>query len=511
MRANVGYFLTKSASKVPDKTALVFEGQRRSYAEFNSRANRLAHGLMRLGLKKGEKVATLFFNCPSMCESYFGIIKAGGVLVPLNARLSWRELANMVEHSDSRFLIFDEEFQEIIGLLRPQVTKVEKFIMAGQKRAEGVLPYEELLEGSSAEEPDVEVGEDDDLMIVYTAGTTGQPKGVLVTHRNYIWTALNIATDMGVNPGDINLVVFPIFHTAGLASFFTRVMMGITLILMKKMDLKEMLQSIEKERVVSTAMVPTLLNSILQFPGLTSYDRTSVKKYTSAAAIFPVKLKNQFPKIFPHAALYEIYGLSEAAGADTILLPQDAFRKVACVGKSFTHHEVKVVNEEGKVVAPGEVGEILIRGPVVMKGYFKDPQATSEAIRGGWLYTGDLAKVDEEGYIYIVDRKRDIIVSGGVNIYPREIEEILYTHPKVAEAAVIGVPDEKWGETIKALVVPKEGHTLSEEEVIGFCRENLASYKKPTSVEFLPALPKNAAGKVLKTELRKKYGQLVRY
>lgn len=511
MKANIGYFLTKSASKYPDKTALVFEEQSISYAELNNRANRLAHALMGLGLKKGEKVATLFFNCPTMCESYFGIIKAGGALVPLNARLSWRELANMVEHSDSRFLIFDEEFQETINLLRPHVTKVEKYIMAGHERTEGTLSYEGLLAGSPADEPGVEVGEDDDLMIVYTAGTTGQPKGVLVTHRNYLWTALNIVTDMGVHPGDINLVVFPIFHTAGLASFFTRAMMGITLILMKKLDVKEMLQSIEREKVVSTAMVPTLLNSILQFPGLTSYDTTSVKKYTSAAAIFPVKIKNQFHKVFPHAELYEIYGLSEAGGADTILQPQDAFRKIACVGKSFTHHEVKVVNEEGQAVAPGEVGEILIRGPVVMKGYYKNPPATAEAIRDGWLHTGDLAKVDEAGYIYIVDRKKDIIVSGGVNIYPREIEEVLYTHPKLAEAAVIGVPDEKWGETIKALVVPKEGQTLSEEEVIGFCRENLASYKKPTSVEFLPALPKNAAGKVLKAELRKKYGQLVRY
>jgi len=511
MKANVGYFLTKSASKYPSKTAIVFEGQRISYAEFNDRANRLAHGLMGLGLKKGDKVATLFLNCPTMCESYFGILKAGGVLVPLNARLSWRELASLMEHSGSRFLLFDEEFYETFFLLRPHVTKVEKYVMAGARKAEDLLPYEKLLEGSPAEEPGVDIGEDDDLMVVYTAGTTGRPKGVLVTHRNYIWTALNIGTDMGIHPEDINLVVFPIFHTAGLASFFTRVMMGITLILMKRLDLPEILQTIEKERVVSTAMVPTLLNSILQLPDLKSYDTTSVKKYTSAAAIFPVKLKSQFNKIFPNAALYEIYGLSEAGGADTILMPWDAFRKVACVGKAFRHHEVKVVDEAGKEVAVGEVGEILIRGPVVMKGYYKDPQATAEAIRGDWLHTGDLAKVDEEGYIYIVDRKKDIIVSGGVNIYPREVEEVLYAHPKVAEAAVIGVPDEKWGETIKALVVPKEGQTLSEEEVIGFCRENLASYKKPTSVKFLTALPKNAAGKVLKAELRKQYGQLVRY
>ncbi len=508
---NIGYFLTKSARKYPQKIALVFGEMRESYEEFNSRSNRLAHGLMSLGLKKGEKVATLFFNCPAMVESYFGIIKAGGVLVPLNARLSWKELATLVEHSDARFLIFDEDFKETISLLRPQVSKVEKYIMVGQDISGGILSYERLLEGSAAEEPKVEVDENDELMIVYTAGTTGKPKGVLVTHRNYIWASINGATDMSFVHDDVNLVVFPVFHTGGLASFFMRVMMGKTLVLLKKVDLQEILRIIERERITSTAMVPTILTSFLQLPDLKSYDTSSVKTYTSAAAIFPVKVKNRFHEVFPNAQLFEVYGLSEACGVDTVLLPQDAFRKIACVGKAFSHHEVVVADESGKGVAPGEVGEILIRGPVVMKGYYKDPQATAEVIRDGWLHTGDMARVDEEGYIYIADRKKDIIVSGGVNIYPREIEEVLHGHPRIAEAAVIGVVDEKWGETIKALVVPKEGQSLSEEEVIAFCRENLSSYKKPTSVEILKALPKNAAGKVLKTQLREKYGRLVRY
>jgi len=511
MRVNVGCFLSKSARKYSKKTAFIFEGQRETYEEFNNQANRLANGLIALGLRKGDKVATLFFNCPAMCESYFGIIKAGGVMVPLNARLSWRELAALVGHSDARFLIFDEEFKETIGLLKPHANNVEKYIMAGGDPPAGILSYKGLLDGSATEEPGVEVDEEDDLMIVYTAGTTGQPKGVLVTHYNYIWSALNGATDMSLGHEDINLVVFPIFHTGGLASLFMRVMMGCTLVLMKKIDLREMLKTIEREKVTSMAMVPTLLNALLQLPDLKSYDTSSVRMYTSAAAIFPVKVKNQFSKVFPNAALFEVYGLSEACGTNTVLLPRDAYRKIACVGKAFTHHEVIVADETGREVPPGEVGEILIRGPVVMKGYYKDAQATAEAIRDGWLHTGDMAKVDEEGYIYIVDRKKDIIVSGGINIYPREIEEVLYSHPKIAEAAVIGVPDDKWGETIKALVVPKEGQVLSEEEVIAFCRENLASYKKPTSVEFLPTLPKNVAGKVLKTELREKYGALVRY
>lgn len=508
---NVGYFLSKTAGKYPGKIAFIFEGQRETYAEFINRANRVANGLVGWGLKKGEKVATLFFNCPAMCESYFGIIKAGGVMVPLNARLSWRELAALADHSDARFLIFDEEFRETVGSMRPNLSKVEKYILVGHGLPERVFSYEKFLESSSPEEPKVEISEDDDLMIVYTAGTTGAPKGVLVTHRNYIWSALNGATDMSLGHEDINLVVFPIFHTGGLASFFMRVLMGCTFVLMKKMDVREMLKTIEREKVTSMAMVPTVLISLLQLPDLKSYDTSSVKMYTSSAAVFPVKVKNQFHQVFPNAALYEVYGLSEGCGTGTVLLPQDAYRKIACVGKAFTHHEVKVVDEKRKEVVPGEVGEIVLRGPLVMKGYYKDPQATAETIPDGWLHTGDMARVDEEGYIYIVDRRKDIIVSGGINIYPREIEEVLYTHPKIAEAAVIGVPDEKWGETLKALIVPKERQALAEEEVIAFCKESLASYKKPTSVEFLPSLPKNAAGKVLKTELRKKYGQLVRY
>jgi fatty-acyl-CoA synthase len=511
MKVNLGYFLTKSARKYPGKTAFIFEGQRVTYAEFDKRANQVAQGLLGLGLKKGEKVATLFFNCPAMCESYFGIIKSGGVMVPLNARLSPRELASMVQHSDARFLIFGGDFKETVSLLQPQLKNIEKYIMAGRDVPGGVLAWEEWLRGLPEEDPRMEISEDDDLMIVYTAGTTGQPKGVLVTHRNYIWASLNGATDMSLGPGDINLVVFPIFHTGGLASFFMRVMVGCTFVLLKKIDPREMLQTIQRERVTSMAMVPTLLNSLLQLPDLKSYDTTSVKMYTSSAAIFPIKVKEQFSKVFPNAALFEVYGLSEACGTGTVLRPEDSFRKIACVGKAFTHHEVKVVDDNGKEVVPGEAGEIVLRGPLVMKGYYKDPQATAEAIPDGWLHTGDMARVDEEGYIYIVDRRKDIIVSGGINIYPREIEEVLYSHPKIAEAAVIGVPDEKWGETLKALIVPKERQVLAAEEVIAFCKENLASYKKPTSVEFLPSLPKNAAGKVLKTELRKKYGQLVRY
>jgi acyl-CoA synthetase (AMP-forming)/AMP-acid ligase II len=508
---NVGYFLVKSASKYPPKTVLRSEKGNISYKAFNERVNRLAHGLLSLGIQKGDKIATLFSNCQEMCESYFAIIKSGGVLVPLNARLNDRELTGLLTHSDANALIFHAEYSPIVSKMRSSLTNIKYFIEACGKTDSNNLQCESLIQRQPEHEPKIEISEQDDFAIIYTAGTTGKPKGCLLSHRNYIWGVLNGIQDMDIRHEDRNLVVFPMYHTAGLSSFIQRVAMGNTLYLMKSADVKIILETIDREKITSLALVPTLFNALLQFPDLEKYDRSSVRYFVSAGAIFPVELKNQTKKVFPDAIASEIYGMTEEAGLGTRLLPKDVFRKIACVGHAFTHHEVRVVDENGQDVKPGEVGEIIFRGPIVMKGYYKDLEASKEVIKDGWLYSGDIAKVDEEGYIYIVDRKKDIVVSGGINIYPREIEDVLYTHPKIAEVAVIGVQDPKWGETLKAIVVPKKGENLTPEEVITFCTEHLAGYKKPTSVDILDALPKTASGKIQKTVLREKYGKQVRY
>lgn len=508
---NVGYFLVKSASKYPQKTILKSEDGDISYEAFNERVNQLSHALISLGLKKGDKIATLFFNCQEMCESYFAITKAGGVLVPMNARLKDRELAGLINHCDAKALIFHTELSLLVSKMKTELTNIKYFIEAQGKTDDENLVYESLFENQPKTESEVEIVEDDDFAIMYTAGTTGRPKGCLLSHGNYIWGSLNGIMDMDIRHEHKNLVVFPMFHTAGLASLLQRVAMGNTLYLMKTVDIKQILEIIDREKITSLALVPTLFNALLQFPDLEKYDRSSVMYFTSASAIFPIELKNQTNKVFPNAVPGEIYGMSEEAGLGTRLLPKDVFRKIACIGQAFTHHEVRVVNEDGEDVKPGEVGEIIFRGPVVMKGYYKDPVATNQVIKDGWLYSGDLAKVDEEGYIYIVDRKKDLIVSGGINIYPREIEDVLYTHPKIAEAAVIGVKDPKWGETVKAIVVPKAGEKLISEEIIDFCATRLASYKKPTSVDIIEAFPKTASGKIQKVLLREKYGKAVQY
>jgi len=511
MSMNVGYFLVKSASKYPQKTILKLEKEDITYGAFNKRVNRLSHALISLGLQKGNKIATLFFNCQEMCESYFAITKLGGVLVPLNARLNHMELAGLINHCDAKALIFHTEFSPVVSKMRADITNIKHFIESRGKTDDENLLYESLLEKQPEHEPGIEITEEDDFAVVYTAGTTGKPKGCLLSHRNYIWGSLNGIMDMDIRHEDKNLVVFPMFHTAGLSSFIQRVSMGNTLYLMKSVDIKTILEIIDREKITSLALVPTLFNALLRFPDLEKYDRSSVKYFTSAASIFPIELKNQTNKVFPNAVAGEIYGMSEEAGLGTRLLPKDVFRKIACVGQAFTEHEVRVVNENVEDVKTGEVGEIVFRGPVVMKGYYKDPEATNQVIKDGWLYSGDLAKVDEEGYIYIVDRKKDLIISGGINIYPREIEDVLYTHPKIAEAAVIGVKDSKWGETVKAIVVPEPGEKLTSEEVIDFCATNLASYKKPTYVDIVDVLPKTASGKIQKVLLREKYGKAMRY
>ena len=511
MKMNVGYFLVKSTCKHPQKIALKFDEGSLTYEHFNQRVNQLAHALMSLGLQKGDKIATLFFNCQEMCESYFAVAKSGGVLVPLNARLIKRELTRLINHCDAKSLIFHTEFSQVVNSMRPDLPNMQHYIEAQGKTDETNLLFETLLEGQQKNEPDVEVSEEDDFAIIYTAGTTGNPKGCLMSHRNYIWAVLNGIMDMGFRNEDGCLTVLPLFHAGGLVIFLQRVTLGDTHCIMKTANPKDILKTIEREQITNLSFVPTIFNSLLQFPDLEKYDRRSVKAFTSAAAIFPIELKNQIRKVFPNAVAGEIYGMSEEGALGTRLLPEDVFRKIACVGRAFSNHEVRVVNEKREDLRPGEMGEIIFRGPVVMKGYYKDPKATAEVIRDGWLYSGDFAKVDEEGYIYIVDRKKDIIVSGGINIYSREIEEVLYTHPKIAEAAVIGVKDPKWGETVKAVVVARKGNEISPEDVIEFCTGRLASYKKPTSVDFVDELPKTASGKIQKGVLREKYGKAVQY
>ena len=392
-------------------------------------------------------------------------------------------------------------------MIRPHLKKVKTFISTGNQKLKKAFDYETLLKRSKKDEPAVRLSEKDECQLMYTSGTTGRPKGALLTHGNILWNLVNVIIGREDREGEISLVVGPLYHTAALNNHFTvRVAMAGTSILIRNFDPERVMKLIEKEKVNVISGAPAMYHLILALPDLEKYDTRSVTKCTTGSAILPHETKERLLKLFTNAnGIYDVYGCTEASPNITILKAKDSLRKQECVGSPLPFLEVRIVDGKDREVAVGEVGELICRGPNVMKGYYKDRKATQQALRGGWLHTGDLARRDEEGFIYIVDRRKDMIVSGGENIYPREIEEVLYHHHKIQDAAVIGVPDPIWGESVKAVVVLKKGEAMKGEEVIEYCKSYLGSYKKPRSVEFVNILPRNPSGKVLKNELRRRY------
>ncbi len=501
---NVGQILTLTANKFPERTAILFENKRYTYQEFNERVNRFSQALLQRGLRKGEKVAVLLFNSNHFVEAYFATAKVGGIFTPINFRFAPEEVQYIVNHSDARLFLFGEEFLGLVEGIRSSLREVEVFISVGGQRVKKALDYETLLRKSKKEEPPAKVFERDVCQLMYTSGTTGRPKGALITHGNILWNLVNAIVGREEREGEVSLVVGPLYHTAALNNHFSiRVALAGTSILVKNFEPKRVMEIIEKEKVNVVSGAPAMFNLLLTLPDIERYDTRSITKCTTGSSILPHETKERLLKLFPNVeGIYDVYGCTEASPNIAILKARDSLRKRECVGPPVPFSEVRIVDEKDRDVSAGGIGELICRGPNIMKGYYKDRKATLEALRGGWLHTGDLAKMDDEGFVYIVDRKKDMIVSGGENIYPREIEEVLYRHPKIQDVAVIGVPDPMWGESVKTFVVLKKGQGMREEEVVEYCKKHLASYKKPKSVEFVESLPRNPSGKVLKTVLR---------
>jgi fatty-acyl-CoA synthase len=504
---NIGQILTLAANKFPNRTAIVCEDKRFTYREFNRRVNQFANVLLRLGLRKGDKVAILLFNSHPYVEAYFATAKAGGVFTPINFRLAAEEVFYILDHSDARFFMYGQEFASLVQSIRPRLAKVEFFMAIGPDPLQTAFDYETQLNESPAAEPDLPVAEENDCQLMYTSGTTGKPKGAIITHGNLLWNLVNTILGREEKEGEVSLVIGPLYHTAALNNHFTtRIALPGTSILIKNFVPQRVMEIIQEEKVTVISGAPAVFHLLLALPNVDQYDTRSITKCTTGASILPDETKIKLLKLFPNIqGIYDLYGCTEASPSMTILQAKDTLRKKECVGPALPFLEIKIVDDQDQSLPAGEVGEIICRGPNVMKGYYKDPQATKGALKGGWLYTGDLGRMDEEGFVYVVDRKKDMIISGGENIYPREIEEILYHHPKIQDAAVIGIPDPLWGESVKAFVALKKGEVMREEEVIEYCKNHLASYKKPKTVEFLNALPRNPSGKVLKTMLREKH------
>ncbi|MFQ5987647.1 MAG: long-chain-fatty-acid--CoA ligase [Dehalococcoidia bacterium] len=516
---NTTEFLMITSAICPDRPAIIFEGKRFTFSELSERVNRLANALVDLGIEKGEGVAILQVNCNQYVEAYYAVAKIGAIFVPLNFRAKRDELVYMLNNSEATTLFVGERYVELVNSMRPDLPLVKHYISIEGKQ-EGMLDYEELLASASDEEVFTDIADEDITMLMYTAGTTGLPKGVPLSHNSFGLYVLE-----NVNPADpeieeTNLLTMPLYHVAGAQAMLAATYGGRSLAMMRQFEVDEWLETVQRERANRAMLVPTMLKRVIDHPDLDKYDLSSLKVITYGAAPMPFEVIKKAIGLFPGVNFINAFGQTETASTITTLGPDDHIiegteeekekklrRLTSSIGRPMSDVEMKIIDEAGNDLPPGEVGEIVARGPRVMSGYWKDAEKTAKAITAdGWLHTGDMGYMDEEGYFYLAARADDLIIRGGENISPEEVENVLYSHPAVEEAAVIGVPDPEWGQEPRAIVVLKEGKTTTAEELIEFCRERMASFKRPRSVVFTDELPRTSTGKVLKRVLREEYG-----
>ncbi|HEX6781553.1 MAG TPA: long-chain fatty acid--CoA ligase [Solirubrobacterales bacterium] len=494
MGLNLASIVTESAARTPAAVAVRLGPLELSYADLDDRSARLAALLREKGLQQGDRVGVMLPNVLEFPIAYYGVLRAGGVVVPMNVLLKRREIAFYLEDSGAKLLLawhgFGEEAQEGAAEAGAELVEVEPEAFA------------ELL---GAREPDAELagtGEGDTAVILYTSGTTGKPKGAELTHFNLTRNAqIASETTCEVQEGNVVLGSLPLFHSFGqTVSMNASLLVGATLTLLPKFDPGDALEIMGRDGVTHFYGVPTMYGALLHHPDREQHDTSALRICITGGAAMPVEVLRGFEQAF-ECELLEGYGLSETSPVSSTNHPGRP-RKPGSIGTPLREVEMKVVDENDEEVPQGEVGEIVIRGHNVMKGYWQRPDATEEAMRGGWFHTGDMATIDEDGYFFIVDRKKDMIIRGGYNVYPREVEEILYEHPKIREAAVLGVPHDQWGEEIGAAVVLHEGEELAPEEVSEYVKERIAAYKYPRQVWFMDDLPKGPTGKILKREIR---------
>lgn len=500
----------ETARKFPNKTAYVFEGERVTYGEFVGKFHRAAGALEANGIRKGDHVALILGNSPAFLVGYYAVMKQGAVAIPINPTYTPDEIGYILLNGDVKGILslapLVEAAKERLAML-PHLSTVVSVPYGGSNGPEeqvGNVTFTTLENWLSIDHPvaETESDLDDTAVILYTSGTTGKPKGAMLTQRNLTSNALSIGRYLKMTEEDRTLAVLPMFHVFCLTVVVNASLAhGASIIIAPRFSPQETFALAQKEQVTIFAGVPTMYNFLLQAaksaPNFVDSFK-SIRLFVSGGASLPVPLLKAFEETFS-CRILEGYGLSEASPV-TCFNPLEGVQKPGSIGPSIVDVENKVVDEQGEEVPVGEVGELIVRGPNVMKGYYKMPEETEIALRGGWLYTGDLARMDEDGYFHIVDRKKDMIIVGGYNVYPREVEEVLYLHPNIVEAAVIGVPDEAMGEAVKAFIVAKEEMTT--EEVQEFCAQSLAKYKWPTKIEFIDQLPRNTTGKILRTVLK---------
>ncbi len=517
---NTNDLLSIAESICPDRPAVIFDGQPLTFGSLSERTGKLAQSLRKKGVQKGDRVGILEVNCSAYVECYFAAAKIGAIFVPLNYRAKADELAYMIDYAQVKVLFYGKRYEEMVGSFRSECQTVKACIPL--ETAGGRMEsYEDLFLHSSGEEIVPADDPEEVTILMYTAGTTGRPKAVPLRQEALVTYILENVEPASPEVNEKNLVVVPLYHVAGIQAMLAGIYGGRTLVLMRQFETGPWLEAVQKEQVSRVMLVPTMLKRILDFPDLHKYDLSSLKVVTYGAAPMPLEVIKKAIQMLPAVRFINAFGQTETASTITMLGPEDHIiegseqekekklkRLASSIGKPLSDVEIRIVDEGGKTLPPYAVGEILAKGARVMKGYWKDEEKTAKVMDpDGWLHTGDKGWIDDEGYIYLAGRSDDMIIRGGENISPEEVEDVLYSHPQVEEAAVIGVPDPEWGQEPRAVVVLKPGKPVTAEELIEYCRTRLAGFKRPRSVVFVEALPRNSVGKVLKNKLREEYGQ----
>jgi fatty-acyl-CoA synthase len=497
----IGNVISKRALLTPDRVAVISRGKPYTYGQLNLRSTRLANALLKLGVVAGDRVGLLMLNNNEFLETYFATAKIGAVLVPVNTRLVGPEIDFILNDCTVKGFIFGKEFEQTASKMSYPASARFR-VSTGLTAVPDTLDYETLIGEAGEEEPEVKIDEDDLHIIMYTSGTTGRPKGAMLTHKNIYSGGLDMLIGLHYQYPERLLVLVPLFHSGGITPVVGHVLKGVCTVLMDSFEPADTLKLIEKYEISLLLGVTTIVKMLLQVPDLESYNLNTLKTAILPGSPLPYQIiKEAHDRM--GVLCQNLWGLTEMTGPGSHTTIEDVLEKPECAGKPYFNVDLRIVDFRGEEVPVGELGEIIARGPNMMQGYWNLPAETADSIKEGWLHTGDMGRIDEKGYLYVIDRKKDMIVSGGENVYPAEVEKVIREIAGVSDVSVIGIADDKWGETPKAYIETQAGATITPDEIESFCRTRLAGYKVPRHVEFIEALPRNPTGKVLKKELRK--------
>jgi acyl-CoA synthetase (AMP-forming)/AMP-acid ligase II len=504
---HLGELVARNARMVPDKEGIIYGEDRYTWKQVNERVNCIANTLIDGGVRKGDKVAMWMFNSDLFMLAFYGIVKTGAVAVPVNFRLAPREAEFIFDNCDAVALIFDDVFEPALREMKPRLSKVKQFFSAGEDSFDGFDTLTDVLGSGKTDEPGVDVDEYDESEIIYTSGTTGKPKGAVLVHHNQMVLTTTMCSLINLNPEDRLMHAAPLFHSAELNLYMNPgTYMGCTQVVVKDFVPQLILAILQKEKITQFFGAPVMYTFLMAQPDFDQYDLSSIRYYGYGAAPMAAESVRQMIEKFKTDRFFCLCGLTEAGPGGIALRPQDQIRKAGAGGKYIVNMESGLVDiQDNFITEPGVVGELVIKGETTMKEYYKNPEATAETLRNGWVHSGDLGVMDEEGYITLVDRTKDMIITGGDNVYSKEVEDAIYEHPDVEMAVIIGVPHPEWGETVMAVVTLKPEKNLNIEGLREFLKPRLADYKIPRLMDVIEALPMNVSGKVLKYKLRETY------